>query len=93
MAGSYEHGNGPLGYMKVHIFLDWLSVPSVPQQGICTIQLHIRKCHVKSLLLISYVSNGFVFAVYMHQDCLNCIMKLQSAHLKMYFFPICIFSI
>jgi hypothetical protein len=39
MAGSFEHGNEPSGFIKGGKFLDQLSVLLAAQEGLCSLEL------------------------------------------------------
>jgi hypothetical protein len=43
VAGSCEHGNEPSGSIKCEEFLDYLSVLLVSQEGLCSMELIIRR--------------------------------------------------
>jgi hypothetical protein len=42
MAGSCEHGNEPVSSIKGWEFLEYLSVLSASQEGLCSMELSIR---------------------------------------------------
>jgi hypothetical protein len=68
VAGSCEHGDEPSGSIKCEEFLDYLSVLSASQEGLCSMELvsyiHIRPITFRPVLTTAsfYISPDFLTA-------------------------------